>query len=115
MEKGRPVIFAGGMGVPFFSTDTAAVLRGAEIGADVVLMAKNIDALYTADPRKDPTAKKLSSVTFDYILENHLAAIDSTAASFANDNKMTVHMFGLDKSENIRRVIMGEPLGTIVK
>lgn len=115
MEKGRPVILAGGMGVPFFSTDTAAVLRGAEIGADVVLMAKNIDALYTADPRKDPDAKKLSNVTFDYILENHLAAIDSTAASFANDNKMTVHMFGLDKSENIRRVIMGEPLGTIVK
>ena len=114
-EKGMVVFFAGGTGHPYFSTDTGAVLRAAEIGADVVLMAKNIDALYTADPRKDPNAKKLSNVTFDYILENHLAAIDSTAASFANDNKMTVHMFGLDKSENIRRVIMGESLGTVVK
>ncbi len=115
LEKGRPVIFACGMGVPFFSTDTAAVLRGAEICADVVLMAKNIDALYTDDPRKNPNAERLSSVTFDYILSNHLGAIDSTAASFANDNKMTVHMFGLDKSENIRRVIMGEAMGTVVK
>lgn len=115
MEEGRPVIFACGMGVPFFSTDTAAVLRGAEICADVVLMAKNIDALYTDDPRKNPDAVRLSNVDFDYILSNHLSAIDSTAASFANDNKMTVHMFGLDKAENIRRVIMGEALGTIVK
>ena len=114
MEKGRPVILAGGMGVPFFSTDTACVLRGAEIGADVVLMAKNIDALYTDDPRKNPDAKKLDRVTYDYILSNHLAALDSTAASFAQDNDMKVHMFGLDKSENIRRVIMGESLGTIV-
>lgn len=115
MEKGRPVIFACGMGVPFFSTDTASVLRGAEICADAILMAKNIDALYTDDPRKNPDAKKLSNVDYDYILSNHLSAIDATAASFAQENHMTIHMFGLDKSENIRRVVMGESLGTIVK
>jgi len=115
MEKGRPVIFSGGMGVPFFSTDTAAVLRGAEICADVVLMAKNIDALYTADPRKDPTAERLSETTYDYILSNHLGAIDSTAASFARDNGLLTHIFGLDKSENIRRVIMGDEMGTIIR
>lgn len=113
--KKRVVIFACGMGVPFFSTDTAAVLRAAEIGADVVLMAKNIDGLYTDDPKKNPEAKRLSQVTYDYILSNHLSAIDSTATSFAMDNNMLLHMFGLDEPENIYKVIMGEKLGTIVK
>lgn len=115
LKKGRVVIFGCGMGNPFFSTDTAAVLRGAEIGADVVLMAKNIDAVYTDDPRKNPEAKKLSQIGYDYILENHLSAIDTCAASFAMDNKMCLHIFGLDDSENIYRVITGEKLGTIIK
>ena len=115
MEKGRPVIFGCGMGNPFFSTDTAAVLRGAEIAADVVLMAKNIDAIYTADPRKDPDAKKLDSISYDYILENHLTAIDTCAASFAMDNHLRLHIFGLDDPENIYKVIMGEKFGTIVQ
>lgn len=114
LNKGRPVIFGCGMGNPFFSTDTAAVLRGAEIGADVILMAKNIDAVYTADPKKDPNARRLDSIDYDYILENHLNAIDTCAASFAMDNHLRLHIFGLDKSENIYRVIMGEKLGTIV-
>jgi len=115
MGKGRPVIFGCGMGNPFFSTDTAAVLRGAEIGADVILMAKNIDAIYSDDPRKNPDAKKLDEISYDYILEHHLNAIDTCAASFAMDNKLTVHCFGLNDSENIYRVIMGEKIGTIVK
>lgn len=115
LGKGRPTIFGCGMGNPFFSTDTAAVLRGAEIGADVVLMAKNIDAVYTDDPKKNPEAKKLSQISYDYILGNHLSAIDTCAASFAMDNHMKLHIFGLDDSENIYRVIMGAKIGTIVE
>ena len=114
LEKGRPVILAAGMGNPYFSTDTAAVLRAAEIGADVVLMAKNIDAIYTADPKKDPTAKRLENTTYDYLLENNLKAIDICAAAFARDNDLKLHIFGLDDAENIRRVVMGAKMGTIV-
>ena len=115
LEKGSVVILAGGSGAPFFSTDTAAVLRAAEIGADVTLMAKNIDAIYTADPRVDPTATPLREVEYMYILDNHLTAIDITATAFAMENKMPIHIFGLDDPENISKVIMGETLGTIVK
>ena len=115
LEKGSVVILAGGSGAPFFSTDTAAVLRAAEIGADVTLMAKNIDAIYTADPRKDPSAKPLHEVGYMHILDNHLTAIDITATAFAMENKMPIHIFGLDDPENISKVIMGEKLGTIVK
>ena len=115
LKKGSVVILAGGSGAPFFSTDTAAVLRAAEIGADVTLMAKNIDAIYTADPRVDPTATPLREVEYMYILDNHLTAIDITATAFAMENKMPIHIFGLDDPENISKVIMGETLGTIVK
>ena len=115
LEKGSVVILAGGSGAPFFSTDTAAVLRAAEIGADVTLMAKNIDAIYTADPRKDSSAKPLHEVGYMHILDNHLTAIDITATAFAMENKMPIHIFGLDDPENISKVIMGEKLGTIVK
>lgn len=115
LEKGSVVVLAGGSGAPFFSTDTAAVLRAAEIGADVTLMAKNIDAIYTADPRKDPSAEPLRQVDYMHILDNHLTAIDITATAFAMENKMPIHIFGLDNPKNISRVIMGEQLGTIVK
>ena len=115
LEKGSVVILAGGSGAPFFSTDTAAVLRAAEISADVTLMAKNIDAIYTADPRKDPDAKALHEINYMYILENHLTAIDITATAFAMENQMPIHIFGLDNPENITKVIMGEKLGTIVQ
>jgi len=115
LEKGSVVILAGGSGAPFFSTDTAAVLRAAEIEADVTLMAKNIDAVYTADPRKDPTAKPLAEIDYMYILDNHLSAIDTTATAFAMENNLLVHIFGLNNPENIYKVIMGEKLGTIVK
>lgn len=114
LESGKPVILACGMGNPFFSTDTAAVLRAAEIGADVTLMAKNIDAIYTDDPRKNPDAKRLDAIDYDYILANHLSAIDSTAACFAMENKLKLHIFGLDDPDNIRRVVMGAKMGTIV-
>ena len=114
LEKGRPVILAAGMGNPYFSTDTAAVLRAAEINADVVLMAKNIDAIYTADPKKDPTAKKLEDTTYDYLLDNNLKAIDICAAAFARDNDLKLHIFGLDDENNIEKVVMGARMGTIV-
>ena len=115
LEKGSVVILAGGSGAPFFSTDTAAVLRAAEIEADVTLMAKNIDAIYTADPRKNPEAKPLHEIDYMYILNNHLTAIDITATAFAMENQMPIHIFGLDDPANITKVIMGEKLGTIVK
>ena len=115
LEKGKVVIFGGGLGVPFVSTDTAAVVRAAEIGAEVVLMAKNIDAIYTADPRKDSTATKISEITYQEILARGLQAMDSTATSFAMDNKISIHVFGLNESENIYKVIMGAKMGTIVK
>ncbi len=115
LDDGKVVIFGGGLGIPFVSTDTAAVVRAAEISADVVLMAKNIDAIYTADPRKDKTAEKISSITYKEILARGLNAMDSTATSFAMDNNISIHVFGLDKCENIYNVIMGAKMGTIVK
>ncbi len=115
LKKGRVVIFGCGIGSPFFSTDTAAALRAAEIGADVIMMAKNVDGIYTADPRKDPNAVKLDSVSYDEILAGHLAVIDSTAASFCLDNKIPLLIFGLDDPDNIERAITGENIGTIVR
>ena len=115
LESGKVVVFGGGLGLPFVSTDTAAVVRAAEIGAEVVLMAKNIDAIYTADPRIDKTAEKISNITYKEILARGLQAMDSTATSFAMDNKISIHVFGLDKCENIFNVIMGAEMGTIVK
>jgi uridylate kinase len=115
LNKGKVVIFGCGLGIPFVSTDTAAVVRASEIGADIVLMAKNIDAIYTADPRKDPNAQKISEITYKEILARGLAAMDSTATSFAMENNLPIHVFGLDKSENIYNVIMGAKMGTVVK
>lgn len=115
LSNGRVVIFGAGLGIPFVSTDTAAVVRAAEIGADIVLMAKNIDAIYTADPRKDKTAEKISNITYKEILARGLAAMDSTATSFAMDNKIPIHVFGLDRCENIYNVIMGAKMGTVVE
>lgn len=115
LNTGKVVIFGAGLGIPCVSTDTAAVVRAKEIGADIVLMAKNIDAIYTADPRKDPTAEKISEITYKEILARGLAAMDSTATSFAMENNLPIHVFGLDKSENIYNVIMGAKMGTVVK
>ncbi len=115
MEKGRVVIFGCGTGNPFFSTDTAAVLRAAEIDADAILLAKNIDGVYSADPRKDPTAVKYDTITYDDVLAQHLEVMDSTATSLSMDNKIPVILFALKDPENILRVVMGEKIGTIVK
>ena len=115
LENGSVVILACGSGAPYFSTDTAGVLRAAEIEADVTLMAKNIDAIYTADPKADPTASPLAEIDYMYILDRHLTAIDITATAFAMENKMPIHIFGLKDAENIYKVIMGDKLGTIVK
>ena len=115
LEKGRVVIFGCGTGNPFFSTDTAAVLRAAEINADVILLAKNIDGVYSADPNKDPSAVKYDSITYDDVLAQHLQVMDSTATSLSMDNKIPVILFALKDPENILRVLKGEKIGTIVK
>ncbi|MEG2118980.1 MAG: UMP kinase, partial [Pseudoflavonifractor sp.] len=115
LEKGRVVIFGCGTGNPFFSTDTAAVLRAAEIDADVILLAKNIDGVYSADPNKDPLAVKYDEITYDEVLAQHLEVMDSTATSLSMDNKIPVILFALKDPENIYRVVMGEKIGTIVK
>ena len=115
LEKGRVVIFGCGTGNPFFSTDTGAVLRAAEIGADAILLAKNIDGVYSADPAKDPTAVKYDAITYDEVLARHLAVMDTTATSLSMDNHIPVQVFALKDPQNILRVVMGEPIGTIVK
>ena len=115
LEKGRVVIFGCGTGNPFFSTDTAAVLRAAEIGADVILLAKNVDGVYSADPAKDPSAVKYDSITYDDVLAQHLMVMDSTATSLSMDNHIPVLLFALKDPENIIRAVCGEKIGTIVK
>ena len=115
LEKGRVVIFGCGTGNPFFSTDTAAVLRAAEINADVILLAKNVDGVYSADPNKDPDAVKYDSITYDDVLAQHLAVMDSTATSLSMDNHIPVLLFALKDPYNIIRVLRGEQIGTIVK
>ena len=115
LERGRVVIFGCGTGNPFFSTDTAAVLRAAEIGADVILLAKNVDGVYSADPVKDPQAVKYDVITYDEVLARHLAVMDSTASSLAMDNHIPVLLFALKDPYNIIRALRGERIGTIVK
>ena len=114
LEKGRVVIFGCGTGNPFFSTDTAAVLRAAEIDADVILLAKNIDGVYSADPKVDPAAVKYETITYDDVLAQHLKVMDSTATSLSMDNKIPVLLFALKDPENILRAVMGEKIGTVV-
>lgn len=114
LENGTVVIFGGGTGNPFFSTDTAAALRACEIGADAILLAKNVDGVYTADPRTDPTAVKYDSVPYAEVLEKHLNVMDMTATSLAMDNKIPAVVFPLADPENIVRAVLGENVGTTV-
>jgi len=114
LRKGRVVIFGCGTGNPFFSTDTAAVLRAAEIDADVILLAKNIDGVYTADPNKDPDATKIDAISYADMLSQRLAVMDSTATSLSMDNDIPVILFALQDPNNIVRVVMGEKIGTRV-
>ena len=115
LEKGRVVIFGCGTGNPFFSTDTAAVLRAAEVGAEVILLAKNIDGVYDSDPAKNANAKKFDSITYDDVLAQHLAVMDSTATSLSMDNHIPVLVFALKDPYNIVRAVKGEKIGTIVQ
>ena len=114
LEKGRVVIFGAGTGNPYFSTDTAAVLRAAEIDADVILLAKNVDGVYSADPVKDPTAVKYDVITYDDVLAQHLMVMGSTATSLSMDNHIPVLLFALKDPRNIIRALCGEKVGTIV-
>lgn len=115
LNEGKVVLFAAGTGNPYFSTDTGAVLRGVEIGADAILMAKNIDAIYSADPKKDPNAVRYSRLTYGEALAKNLKATDITAMALAMDNDMTMVCFGLDEENSILRVVRGEQIGTTVK
>jgi uridylate kinase len=116
LEKGRVVIFAAGNGNPYFSTDTTAALRAAEIEAEVILMAKNnVDGVYNTDPRIDPNAEKYDTLTFLEVLNKGLAVMDSTASSLCMDNNIPLIVFNITTEGNIRRVLMGEYIGTVVR
>ena len=107
--------FGGGVGSPFFTTDTGAVLRAALIGADMILLAKNVDGVYSADPKKDPNAVKYDSLTYSEVLAQRLAVMDSTATCMAMDNHIPVMVFALKDPQNIQRALCGETIGTIVR
>lgn len=114
LEKERVVIFAAGTGNPYFSTDTAAALRAAEIEAEVILMAKKVDGVYSADPKKDPMAVRFEDLKFMEVLQQRLRVMDATATSLCMDNKIPIVVFNLNVPDNIRRIIMGEKVGTFV-
>ena len=112
LDEGEVVIIGGGTGMPFFSTDTAAAIHAAEIVADVILMAKNIDGIYTADPHVDQTAKRYDEITYREILDKELKALDIPASAFCMENNIKCYAFALSDPNNIYRVIMGEKMGT---
>ena len=115
LEKGKVVIFGAGTGNPFFSTDTTAALRAAEIDAEVILLAKNIDGVYYDDPATNPDAVKYDEVTHQEVLEKDLKVMDSTAAALCRDNNIAIHVFGLSEEGNVMKAVCGEKIGTIVK
>jgi len=116
LEKGRIVIFACGTGNPYFTTDTTVALRGAEIDADVILMAKNIDGVYDCDPKTNPQAKKFAEMKYMDIISNELQVMDNTAVTLCKENKIPIIVFGIDKPENILKVVSGDlSTGTIIK
>ena len=115
LEKGRVVIFACGTGNPFFTTDTAAALRSAEIEAEVILLAKTIDGVYTSDPKENKDAVKYDEITYLDILNKDLKVMDSTATSLCRDNKIPLIVFGINEPENMIKIVKGEKIGTIVK
>ena len=114
LEKGRVVIFAAGTGNPYFTTDTAAALRAMEIRAEVILKGTKVDGVYSADPMLDPTATKFSTISYLQVLERQLRVMDATAISLCMDNKLPIVVFNLRQIGNLRRVVMGEPVGTTV-
>jgi len=114
LEKGRVVIFAAGTGNPYFSTDTTAALRAAEIEAEVILLAKKVDGVYDKDPHKYEDAKKYDELKYIDVLDKGLQVMDSTATSLCMDNNIPIIVFGLDCPENIKKVVLGEKIGTII-
>ncbi len=114
LEKGRVVIFGCGTGNPFFSTDTAAALRAVETGSEVILLAKKVDAVYDSDPNVNPNAKKYDKLKFIDVLNQGLGVMDSTASTLCMDNNIPIRVFGLDNPENIKKVLLGEEIGTLV-
>lgn len=114
LEKGKIVIFGAGTGNPYFSTDTAAALRAAEIGADVILLAKKVDAVYDSDPESNPDAKRFDSLTHQEVLERNLKVMDGTAASLCRDNDIAIHVFALAEEGNVLKAVCGEKIGTII-
>ncbi len=115
LEDGKVVVFAAGIGSPFFTTDTAAALRGVEMSAEVVIKATKVDGIYTADPLKDPTATRYESLSFDEAIEKNLKVMDSTALTLCRDQKLPIIVFSIFKEGALRRVVMGEGEGTLVK
>jgi uridylate kinase len=114
LEKGHVVIFVAGTGNPFFSTDTAAALRASEIGADVILKATKVDGIYDSDPKKNPAAKRYDRITYLDALRNRLAVMDSTAFSLCMDNKVPIIVFDMFQADNLKKVVLGEKVGTLV-
>ncbi len=114
LEKKRVVIFACGTGNPYFSTDTAAVLRAAEIDAEVILLAKNVDGVYDSDPKLNPEAKRYDNITFFEVLQRQLGVMDSTATSLCMDNNIPIHVFSINEPDNIIKVLNGKKVGTFV-
>ncbi len=115
LEKGRVVVFGCGTGNPFFSTDTGAALRAAEIEADIILKATMVDGVYDSDPKKNPNAKKYSHLTYMEVLNQNLQVMDMTAASFCNDRHIPFYVFSIDDPNNIVKAVMGENVGTLVE
>ncbi len=115
LEKGRVVIFGGGTGNPYFSTDTAAALRANEVGAEVILKATKVDGIYDSDPKKNPEAKRYSEISYIEALQRQLKVMDAPAFSLCMENKMPIIVFNVFKPSNLKRVVMGEKVGTIVK
>jgi uridylate kinase len=114
LEKGRVVIFAAGTGNPFFTTDTAGALRAVEIGADAIIKATKVDGVYSADPKLDPAAKRIERLTYIDVLNRGLGVMDTTAISLCMDNKLPIVVFDLMRTGNIKRIVLGEPVGSIV-
>ena len=115
MEKDRVVIFGAGAGLPYFSTDTVAAQRALEVHASEVLMAKNgVDGVYTADPRKDPDAQRLASLTYDQAIARDIRVMDQTAFALCRDNNVTMRVFGMEGAGNVTRAVLGEEIGTLV-
>ncbi len=115
LEKGRVVIFAAGTGNPFFTTDTAAALRAVEIGADIILLAKNVDAVYSDDPLINPQATRYERLTYSEVIEKNLQVMDLTAITLCKENKMPIQVFGLANPENLVHAVDGEKIGTIIQ